>query len=1857
RSNVSNSGNGVRSVNDNGKGTICSNKTCLESNNVTEDNGGDDSSDIKNSRIESSSSSNNNMWKEMARINNHHHHSPSNDNPNQFKNMPRQQQKSYKSKYMHGGGTVPTLPTSLWASSGGEKKSCGKKVIGSDYVRSNDKFNDNANGRQSASRSSCWKLNENGNNNKPDTTTTRQEQYLSKLAVVKTTTVASGFNDGVHILMGNAWWSSSSSVSSPSPTSVSQSLDNTNSSDTTTTMMMPPGDLVEMTHLHEPAIVHALRTRYEKDIIYTNTGAILLALNPFKKLDHLYTREMMELYWNEGGDNDSGGSGGGGGGGQGKKAKNLPPHAYAAAERAYSSMLRSLEERDDYSKEKEKKKNEQLSPCNQSILVSGESGAGKTVTTKIIMRYLSILSQRHSGGSSSNGRMEEQQQQQHAPSSSSGPSVEMQVLQSNPVLESFGNARTIRNDNSSRFGKFIEMSFQAQNKEPVTSSSLLSSGQGSRGHHQRGSLLGATIDFYLLEKVRLVSVNPGERNYHIFYELLSPRGMSINEKRRYKLTSNFGRGHTASTVNDFNMTSISGTFDRRDGVDDSVTYGELRTAMNTVGFSSKEQDGIFKVVSALLHASNLKFVNNGGDDCLVYDRDGTSEAVSALLGVSEDSLKMALTTNILEARGELLMKRLSTSQAEKALEAMVKATYGALFAYIVTRINKSIEVQGDFRNDGGGRMNSGGHDVATIGVLDIFGFESFENNSLEQLHINFCNEALQQQFNRFVFKAEQAEYEFEGIEWHSIEFPDNQEALDLIEAKRVGIFSVLDEQCRLPRRTDQTFAKALYDTCESNSHFSASRMQRSKGKFAVIHYAGGVEYDSDSFILKNKDELPKSASDLLASSTVSLISALASILNENDASTSPVQSGNSGHAPMKRTSSTLARATVSGQFVSQLKDLRSRIATTEPHYIRCLKPNDRLVANHFDESLIAHQLNCAGVLPAMKIARAGFAMRYLHTAFIQRYRPIASQELSRRSRKISGHQVTCQFLITLLSDRLESEMKRRSQSNNKINEISDIVSWGLQVGKTKVFLRTVAFEALEELRNATMNKAAVILQAQSRAFLCQNKFYLILGSVLTLQCAARKLIASVRVHRLRIHERSITIQKQWRSYYAWYLYQNTIYITTWCQRFWRGRKTREKYMKIKQYRGAIVIQSAWRSHIFQQCHQQARNAAIELQCYFRRWAAMQMLKQLKREAKDVLSIAMERDKLRMEMRQMKRQLEQVKNQQYDSTIQHSDSWTTARTSASQEEKIRTLAEECAKKDQELQMLRREVESLRGSGRSVPSTLPLTVTVDTALPPNNLARFSPVELSLLPSGESSLTKSVGNHPVSPSRPSQFSPVYPSLLPSPGQSSISKSVGILPNSPSLLDSEVEGLPQLERSQISFPDSSIDITDESVNILSTLNQTTESSFVDCMKIDELPFHQAVLNDDREMLLEEIQNSSDIELGINSADSKGRTPLHVAVQCSNLELVRILLAHDAVANTQDFSGNTALHYSDSAEMTQILLEGGISPNIPNGDGLCSLHLAVKRRDFISVKHLLLHKADVNNADDEFWYTPLHLVAHADTPLANSSRSLRGPIAELLCEAKVPSLPDLNYQDRDGNSPLHHAASLVEEDAGILISLFIEHGSCPKIANHRGQTPIHLFCHNHAARQFVFFHEALHLMLVKGADPNKTSLSGCTALHLALYHKDVEAAALLVRHGAQVNMKWKKPQKWETSWTDMGSDDVLPLDMLEDFQNLHRVLAEISTPQSPATRRLRCMHCKAKFGMFARHCNCTHCGRSVCGKCCVGPLRRSYFPTLENGDCSDGMFKVCSLCEPILLSKMDRVPTTIVSSSVCDQSIGTISM
>jgi myosin V len=679
---------------------------------------------------------------------------------------------------------------------------------------------------------------------------------------------------------------------------------------------IPPEDLTTLTHLHEPSVVYCLKERYRNDSIYTYTGKILLALNPFRSIKGFYGEAVMEKYW------------------QPNQPQRPPPHVYVIAQDAYQNMLDSRRETRN---------------ADQSILVSGESGSGKSVTTKIVMGYLAAQSQRNSDRNTGDPHRQ---------------GIESQLLQSNPILESFGNARTVRNDNSSRFGKFMELLFTAS-----------------------GTLASASIETYLLEKVRIISQAPGERNYHIFYEILA--GLPQRDRQTLRIGNVSAR--------DFRMTASSGTYDRRDGVDDRETYQHLRKALDTVGFVEEEQRDMIGVACALLHTSNIEFAArstpSGEEGSMVVESNALQSALE-LLGVPLEALASALCVCIIEARGEVFRKNLTVSQSIQACEALIKATYGALFAHIVKKINLSIAAH----------LNSDQEveQYSRIGVLDIFGFESFPVNSFEQLCINYCNEALQQQFNRFVFKLEQEEYDREGIDWAFISFPDNQDVLDLIEKRREGILAILDDQCRVVTCTDASFCRTVHDKCKDHPRFLASMTQRSGLSFTVHHYAGPVTYEARFFLEKNKDELPKETTELLAASSLPFISYLGDILCEKpdaDASQRPgspcstvssyssVRNGVSpkGNKQFTRGSSSLHRESVGSQFSHQLKELRRRIDTTTPHYIRCLKPNDDLVPDRFDPHVIADQLRCAGVLEVIRVSRVGFPNRYCHEAFIYRY--------------------------------------------------------------------------------------------------------------------------------------------------------------------------------------------------------------------------------------------------------------------------------------------------------------------------------------------------------------------------------------------------------------------------------------------------------------------------------------------------------------------------------------------------------------------------------------------------------------------------------------------------------------------------------------------------------------------------------------------------------------------------------------------------------------------------------------------------------------------------------------------------------
>lgn len=561
--------------------------------------------------------------------------------------------------------------------------------------------------------------------------------------------------------------------------------------------------------------------------------------------------------------------------------------------------------------------------------------------------------------------------------------AELLVVQSNPILESFGNARTLRNDNSSRFGKFVNVRFNSSS----------------------GRLKAACIETYLLEKVRIISPSHGERNYHIFYELLI--GLPQRERKDFYLGN--------SLAQDFRMTSVSGTFDRRDGVDDRRTYRDTRRALSTVGFSTTETNQLFSVCCALLHCSNLTFVElNKSGACDLDPSNKSLQYALELLGVSSESCSSALCYSAIEARGEVLLKTLTRQQSTKALEALMQAVYVALFQHIVKKINLSIAVR---EEESPHHHGGDDDDMSSIGVLDIFGFESFETNSFEQLCINFCNEALQQQFNHFVFKKEQEEYELEGIEWSFIAFPDNQDVLDLIEKRHTGIISILEEQSLFPRCTDQSFSRAMYEKCANHPRFSVTSSQKIRGRFCIEHYAGVVEYNAATFIEKNKDELPKETTELLTSSCIEFVQTLGSIM---------LASMPSGRT-LRRSNSSLVRAGVGSQFCGQLRELRQKIEGTAPHYIRCLKPNDMLVPGNFAPSVVADQLRCAGVLEAIRVSRVGFPHRYHHRQFVRRYQLLnSSREKSRRHRQHYGDRDLCEILVGFVTALVPTETRNGS---------------------------------------------------------------------------------------------------------------------------------------------------------------------------------------------------------------------------------------------------------------------------------------------------------------------------------------------------------------------------------------------------------------------------------------------------------------------------------------------------------------------------------------------------------------------------------------------------------------------------------------------------------------------------------------------------------------------------------------------------------------------------------------------------------------------------------------------------------------
>ncbi|KAH7517473.1 hypothetical protein FEM48_Zijuj09G0068600 [Ziziphus jujuba var. spinosa] len=849
-------------------------------------------------------------------------------------------------------------------------------------------------------------------------------------------------------------------------------------------------DMTKLAYLHEPGVLDNLRSRYDINEIYTYTGNILIAVNPFTRLPHLYDSHMMQQY-------------------KGAAFGELSPHPFAVADAAYRLMM-----------------NEGIS---QSILVSGESGAGKTESTKLLMRYLAYMGGR---------------------AAAEGRTVEQQVLESNPVLEAFGNAKTVRNNNSSRFGKFVEIQFD-------------------RG----GRISGAAIRTYLLERSRVCQVSDPERNYHCFYMLCSAPQEDV---QKYKL----GPPSTFHYLNQSNCYKL-------DGVDDTKEYIETRRAMDIVGISSAEQDAIFQVVAAILHLGNIEFSKGKEIDSSV-PKDEKSwfhlRTAAELLMCDAKALEDSLCKRVIVTRDETITKWLDPDSAVVSRDALAKVVYSRLFDWLVEKINSSIGQDPDSK--------------FLIGVLDIYGFESFKTNSFEQFCINLTNEKLQQHFNQHVFKMEQEEYSKEEIDWSYIEFVDNQDILDLIEKKPGGIIALLDEACMFPRSTHETFAQKLYQTFKNHKRFSKPKLSRTD--FTIVHYAGDVTYQTDLFLDKNKDYVIAEHQALLGASKCSFVSGLFPPSAEDSSKTSKFSS-------------------IGSRFKQQLQQLLETLSATEPHYIRCVKPNNLLKPAIFENKNVLQQLRCGGVMEAIRISCAGYPTRKTFDEFVDRFGLLAPEVLDGSSDEVAA----CKSLLEKVG--LE----------------------GYQIGKTKVFLRAGQMAELDTRRSEVLGKSASIIQRKIRSYLARKSFVLLRRSAIQIQSACRGQLARQVYEGMRREASSLMIQRDWRMYTARKAYREIHCSAVSIQTGMRGMAARNELRFRRQTRAAIIIQSQCRRYLARLHYVEIKKAAITTQCAWRGRVARKELRKLKMAAKETGALQAAKNKLEKQVEELTWRLQLEKRMRSD----------------------------------------------------------------------------------------------------------------------------------------------------------------------------------------------------------------------------------------------------------------------------------------------------------------------------------------------------------------------------------------------------------------------------------------------------------------------------------------------------------------------------------------------------------------------------------------------------------------------------------
>jgi len=908
-------------------------------------------------------------------------------------------------------------------------------------------------------------------------------------------------------------------------------------------------DLTQLTHLHEPAVLSSLQNRFDIDKIYTFTGPILIALNPFKYIPGLYDEEILRDFITT--------------------KPSTKPHVFNTSNSAYRGIC------------------DRQKP--QTVLISGESGAGKTETTKHVMKFLATAG-------SLDGNITD---------------VEKQVLESNPLLEAFGNARTLRNDNSSRFGKFIELQFRA------------GEGGGGTALGSPCRLCGARIRTYLLEKVRVCDQQEGERNYHIFYEACAAAA-TLSGSTNYSFPSILSKDKVkAERTIDLEGFQDLGAFayltrstckTLRD-VDDVEMFERRIAAMQTIGIDPEDISQIFKVVAATLNLGNTKFdapPGNSEASMVMQECASFLELAAKLLGVEAKGLEAALCNQTRVTRTERIRSPVGVRQAADNRDALAKALYGMIFDIIVANTNNSIGFLPDVK--------------LFVGVLDIFGFECFKMNSFEQLCINFTNERLQQFFNSFVFKLEEQLYQREGIPWDPLDFPDNQDAVDILQAKTTGVFAILDEECVVPQGSDQGFCNKLMKAHKGHRRFDEIKTKPSW--FVIKHFAGPVQYCTDGFLDKNKDQLSNDLIEFLGASSNGFVKNLfmndrkfADVLNpKQEDGNSPVKGG-------KR-----KKYSVSSEFKDQLTSLMDIVDGTEPHFIRCIKPNPQNEKDLYDRKAVTEQLRYGGVLQVVQVSRAGYPVRINHQECWDEYRIIASPETVKGLRHIDD----LKLRATKLLDHLDAELSIPKPNHGL----------PFAVGKSMVFFKLPAFERLKFTRLELVVKCTTKIQAVWRRYVKQRLYKEIKVCARHVQALVRTKQARLDLHRRRQLIASLKLQAFGRRVLAakryWAIRQKIIRLQAWR----RGILGRRKAKDYKRNSSAAKIQSSWKRYQDVRSYNLLKKAIKVAQDRMRLVAAKHQMQQLKKEAKEVGALMAKSQKASEQARELGRRNDELEAETY-----------------------------------------------------------------------------------------------------------------------------------------------------------------------------------------------------------------------------------------------------------------------------------------------------------------------------------------------------------------------------------------------------------------------------------------------------------------------------------------------------------------------------------------------------------------------------------------------------------------------------------